>query len=309
MVRWFRLLLALIGIACVRAQSVACLRVTHAFDDTSAPPAIDASSRQLTSRSLKAASECRNATQSQLTLAFNSTDESNGAAAACALRFNATDGGVAVRDCGATVVVVTLVGKLESAMYILGLSFDAKSFKSGGQLQTGTESLPISRLDDDGSWNALGTATPTPHTAFQLTIPVGVVLRSVVLRIPSSDDVLATAAPGANSTFAPQSWLEANSGLAIGLGSLGLFVLATVALFAGIYVWNKRRKSNAERDELALYGVSGKVRETNTVDARRRGSVTDVVMVDAADDRVYRTKSAHSLLAKSFENQEAPSIR
>jgi hypothetical protein len=306
MIRWFRLLLALIGIACVRAQSVACLRVTHAFDDASAPPAIDASARQLTSPSLKAASECRNATQSRLTLAFNSSDERNGA---CVLRFNATGGGVAVRDCGAAVVVVTLVGKLESAMYILGLSFDAKSFKSGGLLQAGAESLPISRLDDDGSWNALGTATPTPHTAFQLAIPVGVVLRSVVLRIPSSDDVLATAAPGANSTFAPQSWLEANSGLAIGLGSLGLFVLATVALFAGIYVWNKRRKSNAERDELALYGVGGKVRETNTGDARRRGSVTDVVMVDAADDRVYRTKSAHSLLAKSFENQEAPSIR
>lgn len=298
------------AIGAALGQSPSCLRVTHTFVDAAAPPRLD--SDTLISNAAPSA-ECRNATATT-TLTMRLSDSSS----SCALTLNISRGvsveGGAACDGG----VVTLLGALSRPLYILGLRFDAASFRSGGVLRAGAFVGRVARLDDDGSWNAFEAAVNGSSassssvllvSAFNLSLPLGVALQSVALRVPSADDLAPSSlAPPANFTaLEPQSWAEANSALAIGLGALGIFVLLTVGFFAAVFVWNKRRKANAARNELALYGVGAS--GVLPADRKRRSSLTDVVMIDAADDRVQRAKSAHALLAQSTKNQDAPSVR
>ncbi len=293
-------------ICVVRGQATsaaaACLRVTHTFVESGASAMVDSSGRTLTSTAARG-SGCGNGTRDTLTLRVGDT--------ACALQLNSSVGVRLVGCEAAATSGVTLLGSTSRSLYILGLRFDAATFRSGGVLRAGAFVGSVSRLDDDGSWNAFAAgsgsnASALLVSAFNLSLPVGVALQGVALRVPSADDLAPSSlAPSANWTLEPQSWAEANSALAIGLGALGIFVLLAAAFFGAVFVWNKRRKASAARNELALYGVGASVH----TDRKRRASLTDVVMIDAADDRVQRAKSAHALLAQSAKNQDAPSIR
>jgi hypothetical protein len=212
---------------------------------------------------------------------------------------------------------------LERVLWFAGLTFDAKSFRRGGALRSAGAQLlaNISQIDPDGTWSAFTYVAESdaafamfrPATAFLLALPADVLLHAVVLRVPTDAELAGnvTRAPPPGS-LAPQSWVEQNSALAIGLGSLGLFALLASAFFGAVFVWYKRRKTRAERNEMALYGASA-----DSVGGgggggkqdQRRSSVSNVVMVDTTDDRVTRSTSAHALLSQSLQNQDAPSVR
>lgn len=221
-----------------------------------------------------------------------------------------------------SVRVVRMNVTLERVLWFAGLTFDAKSFRPGGALRSASAQLlaNISQIDPDGTWNAFTYVAESdkafamfrPATNFVLALPADVLLQAIVLRVPTDAELMGnvTRAPPPGS-LAPQSWVEQNSALAIGLGSLGLFALLASVFFGAVFVWYKRRKSRAERNEMALYGATMEHSSSSAGGGKqdRRSSVSNVVMVDTTDDRVTRSTSAHALLSQSSQNQDAPSVR
>lgn len=298
----------------IESAMTQCVKTTHAFvvaDATPLSAAVTASGSVISK-----AIDCSD--RANVTLVIDSENKS------CQFALNSSIGLQVQCDSGVMMVGAVRVNvTLQRTMWFAGVTFDSSSFRSGGSLRTANGSSSVllanvSQIDQDGTWNAFtfiaeneaASAQFRPATRFVLALPTGVLVRSVVLRVPTDAELM----PNGNFTnaappgsFAPQSWVEANAGLAIGLGSLGLFALCASAFFGAVFVWWKRRKVVTERNEMALYGVGGTVAATTKAD--RRSSVSDVVMVDATDDRVLRSKSTHALLSQSSQNQDAPSIR
>jgi hypothetical protein len=175
-----------------------CVKTTHAFvvAENSATPlsaAVTASGSSVISKAI----DCSD--RSNLTLVIDSENKS------CQFQLNNSVG--LLVQCDAMGVVRVNV-TLQRVMWFAGVTFDSKSFRSGGSLRTNSSVIlaNVSQIDQDGTWNAFtfiaeneaASALFRPATRFVLALPTAVLVRSLVLRVPTDAELM----PSGNFTSA-----------------------------------------------------------------------------------------------------------